>query len=333
MQPSWAPDGTRLAVSGAPDGDPGNPENATRHIFTYVPGTDGETQITTGTGESWPAWSPDGRRIAFQRDDARQLAVRDLASGVETSLSGGASGDFEPEWSPDGSRILFRHGHAISEMNADGSDRRDLHVQGASAVWAPDGERIAYFGFPSGALTVLDLRARRKLVLYIAAGPERISWQRLGPAAYRGAAGKSDCPYSLSAPLRVRQGTARGDRIVATHGTQWIEALGGNDHVSTGAAFDYVEGDGGNDWIATGGDRDRINGGAGNDVLYGESGGDTIDGGTGRDRIFGGPGLDSISANDGARDVIRCGSGHDWVVADARDVVAKDCEDVTRVRR
>jgi Ca2+-binding RTX toxin-like protein len=303
--------------------------NSPFHIFTFVPGTDGETQVTDGSGEIWPAWAPDGRRIAFQRTDTRQIAVHELATGTETTLTGSRAGDFEPDWSPDGKRILFRHGTAISVMDADGTHPRDLHVHGVSAVWAPDGRRIAYFGVPSGALTVLDLATRKKLVLSLDGGGGRISWQRLGPAAYTSETPPKDC-RSLAAPIPVRQGSARADRIVATKGRQWIEANGGNDRVRTGAAEDYVEGDAGDDRIETGAGTDRLEGGSGADMLDGGSGDDLLYGGWGRDRIIGGPGNDYVDAHDGARDTVDCGPGRDYVDADRVDRVAPNCEEVRR---
>jgi len=44
----------------------------------------------------------------------------------------------------------------------------------------------------------------------------------------------------------------------------------------------------------------------------------------------GGPGPDRIDTVNGVRDVVRCGGGRDIVVADLKDVVARDCETVTR---
>ena len=61
---------------------------------------------------------------------------------------------------------------------------------------------------------------------------------------------------------------------------------------------------------------DTINGKAGNDKLYGNAGNDTLSGGAGNDRLVGGSGKDSL----------RCGPGRDTALADATDVVGRDCE-------
>jgi hemolysin type calcium-binding protein len=64
---------------------------------------------------------------------------------------------------------------------------------------------------------------------------------------------------------------------------------------------------------------DVLDGRAGNDRLLGLAGSDILIGGPGRDVLVGGPG----------RDKLRCGPGNDVVRADAKDVVAADCETVT----
>lgn len=71
---------------------------------------------------------------------------------------------------------------------------------------------------------------------------------------------------------------------------------------------------------------DRLLGRGGNDRLKGLAGDDCLNGGKGKDRMVAGAGNDTISARDGQRDVIRCGTGTDTVVADKRDKIAKDCE-------
>ncbi|MEA2478311.1 MAG: hypothetical protein QOJ07_233, partial [Thermoleophilaceae bacterium] len=69
-------------------------------------------------------------------------------------------------------------------------------------------------------------------------------------------------------------------------------------------------------------------------VLYGQAGDDNLRGGTSGDRFSGGPGNDTITSYTRAddRDFVTCGPGHDRVIADRKDRVARDCEKVSRRR-
>jgi hypothetical protein len=92
----------------------------------------------------------------------------------------------------------------------------------------------------------------------------------------------------------------------------------------------YHPGGGGDDRIFGRGGPDTLVGGAGDDHLYGGAGNDYIDGGSGEDRLLGGDGSDTLLAADGEPDRIGCGAGNDRVIADTFDIVAADCEQVTR---
>jgi Ca2+-binding RTX toxin-like protein len=85
--------------------------------------------------------------------------------------------------------------------------------------------------------------------------------------------------------------------------------------------------------------KDTIRGLGGDDRLAGRGGDDEIYGGGGKDKINGNNGDDRIMAADGKRDVIRCGSGRDYVYADydrydpdGTDLVYYRCEEITIVR-
>jgi Ca2+-binding RTX toxin-like protein len=106
-----------------------------------------------------------------------------------------------------------------------------------------------------------------------------------------------------------------------------------------------LTGKGGNDKLKGSDSDDVIDGGAGNDDLAAGYGNDTIVGGPGQDKIVAdrdgrcnemhcdlspGSASDTIDAVDGEVDNISCGPGADTVKADPADVVAPDCETVTR---
>src|SRR3954452_6869539 len=75
------------------------------------------TQISATSGasisESYPAFSPDGKRIAYSgRDDSKVSAfhifVRELPSGTPKQLTQADDNDVAPVWSPDGGTLAFQ---------------------------------------------------------------------------------------------------------------------------------------------------------------------------------------------------------------------------------
>ena len=92
----------------------------------------------------WPAWAPDGSKIAFTRaatfspEDDREIYVMDDDGGKLLNLSQDPAKDQLPAWSPDGTRVVFysdRDGKTnIYMANADGSGLRRL-TQSTKEVW------------------------------------------------------------------------------------------------------------------------------------------------------------------------------------------------------
>ncbi len=98
---SWAPDGARLALSGADD-DP-------RELSVYT--IDGATyhRVTRdGAPEPNPAWSPEGRRIAYEQvvDSNRDIYTIAPDGTDRRRLTRDGSSAW-PAWSPDGKRIAY----------------------------------------------------------------------------------------------------------------------------------------------------------------------------------------------------------------------------------
>ncbi|MDD5397783.1 MAG: hypothetical protein PHU70_01765 [Dehalococcoidia bacterium] len=82
--------------------------------------------------DTYPAWSPDGNRIAFQSNENGNFEVYVMypdGSG-RTRLTSGLTDNKYPAWSPDGSKIVFyskrdciNDNGEIYIMNADGSNQ------------------------------------------------------------------------------------------------------------------------------------------------------------------------------------------------------------------
>jgi hypothetical protein len=105
---------------------------------------------------SWPSWSPDGKRIAFasDRDGPPNVYLMDADGRNVRRLTDAKEGSDQPTWSPDGMKIAFRRNWNVFVMNADGSGVADL-TGGAGSVnadpaWSPDGKRIAYASWRPG---------------------------------------------------------------------------------------------------------------------------------------------------------------------------------------
>jgi dipeptidyl aminopeptidase/acylaminoacyl peptidase len=85
------------------------------------------------TRDAWqgPAWSPDGRKIAFvsARDGNGEIYAVNADGSGKQRLTRNAAHDFAPAWSPDGGKIAFSRGDGfrrseIYVMNAYGSGQR-----------------------------------------------------------------------------------------------------------------------------------------------------------------------------------------------------------------
>jgi Tol biopolymer transport system component len=97
--PSWSPDGSRIAFTGYFDicaHDSGGASD----IWVMNPDGSGKQDLMsdTGTPDEQPAWSPSGKTIAFvsDRDGKRGLFAIPSAGGTVTRLTTGQ--DTEPDW-------------------------------------------------------------------------------------------------------------------------------------------------------------------------------------------------------------------------------------------
>jgi Tol biopolymer transport system component len=100
-----------------------------------------------------PSWSPDGRRIAYERYDGccdRRIYVMNAdGSDAHVVINTPGSWDEHPDWSPQSDEIVFENNAALpdgglSVVRSDGTGLRHLGVFGFKPSWSPDGAKIAY---------------------------------------------------------------------------------------------------------------------------------------------------------------------------------------------
>jgi TolB protein len=132
---STFPDGRLVAKGCLPSGDCG--------IFIIGASGGGETKISTETGDTAPAVSPNGQKIAFMSSSRGgsnwEIWVMDADGGNPQRLTNNGSNDGLPTWSPDGRSIAYVSDAggvwSIWVMNADGTNQRKLF----SMKGSPDG--------------------------------------------------------------------------------------------------------------------------------------------------------------------------------------------------
>jgi Tol biopolymer transport system component len=105
-----------------------------------------ERRLTRDEYDDFPAWSPDGRQIAFERS-GDVYVVGSNGRGLRKLASGNS-----PAWSPDGTRLVFSAccDRELFAINLDGSGRRLLARNASQPAWSPDGRKIAFVRFLRG---------------------------------------------------------------------------------------------------------------------------------------------------------------------------------------
>jgi len=127
--PSWSASGTRIAYSTqlTPSSESG--------IYTIA--LDGSHKRLAASGGAAPAWSPNGRTIAYQTTCGIRLVTpsgMDVTPRANANACGAIGHSGPPVWSPDGTKLAAETSDGIYVMNKNGGGLHRVSKQ-ATTTW------------------------------------------------------------------------------------------------------------------------------------------------------------------------------------------------------
>lgn len=189
-QPAWSPDGSKMLVT--------SPCRRDQEIYEgsglWLLSIDANGQISEQTalpskpgGDFDPAWSPDGKRVAFTsiRDGRPQIYVMNVdGTGSVVNLSQTFAHEEQPTWSPTGDTVMYasqrRGSFAIWAIPAAGGEpqqfSRSLEEEDDNNPdWSRDGQVIVFDRNIGGVsrLVAANFKDRGRIDFRICAEPPR----------------------------------------------------------------------------------------------------------------------------------------------------------------
>lgn len=148
---------------------------------------------TAGRDDFGPAWSPNGRLIAYRanppRGDESEIMVVASGGGTPSNLTKSPGvADWSPAWSPDGRTIAFfsmrAGGRDLWLMKPDGMGKRQLTKDGTLneyPTWSPDGRTIAYQSARRGEFEIYSVTSDGRRQRNLSRHPARDQWADWSP--------------------------------------------------------------------------------------------------------------------------------------------------------
>ena len=208
-------------------------------------GTATEVPLTSdGQHNVQPAWSPDGRLIAFHSHGRGGVWVMPARGGVPRQLAVEGS---KPAWSADGTRIAFQSdepsdvtpsafgaqsGATLNIVDIDGRNLRPLTIRGtplgghAAPAWTTDGRFVAFSVFDgarnNGVWLVSIETGETKQLLQAMRGHYELAFAP-GDASLYVAGGD---PFITRIPFDKHSGTVAGEReMIAVPGVEGVRGI------------------------------------------------------------------------------------------------------------
>lgn len=182
---SFSPDGQNVVLCA-----PG-PNGSLEIVSVPTSGGDGTWLTDNAAKDYMPAWSPDGKTIAFvsDRDGQQYIYTMDPDGGNQRRLTDNDFPELSPAWSPDGSHLAFFSGTNdvtnIYVVGSDGAGSTNITDQESGfnedPSWSPDGTMIAFWSGRSGDNDIYTMRADGSAVMNLTNSPgpdENPYWSR-----------------------------------------------------------------------------------------------------------------------------------------------------------
>ena len=214
--PAVSPDGRTLAFS------------ARGWLWTMSTSGGPAERLTKAAGmDSRPAWHPDGRRLAFVRDDTRNTDIVEIeiATGTERTLVATPAAELDPAYAPDG-RALY---YASAETGDLEIYRLDLTTQQKTRLTDARGLDLRPQPLANGSVVIVSKRGSGDEVAVIGANGSR---QVLAIASIASLARPAVAPDGrrVAVPLPVLSSTAWALQLLDVGGSPMTEIVSGGGH-------------------------------------------------------------------------------------------------------
>ncbi len=140
-------------------------------VTVRADGTEKKTVLNDGFDNQFPAWSWDGKKIAYSsiRQGHPQIFIIDADGSNLKQLTQPPHNAFMPSWSHDDKMIIFSSTDKLGTtdprvwvMNANGSNQKPLTqigLHGAISSFSPDDKTIIYIGRVNGHNEIFSMNA------------------------------------------------------------------------------------------------------------------------------------------------------------------------------